>query len=131
MISIGEINIHVTDFDRALRFWSDALGLPIADAVRHPTAASARLDFDDGSPSLRVNWPADPLPSDSLAPPPPPRISFDLTTDDFDATLARLLEAGGSLVGGVERLENLRVATVADPDGNAFELVEVPEGPPE
>ncbi len=127
MISIGEINIPVTNFDRALRFWSQGLGLPVADEVRHATAASARLDFSDGSPSLRLNWPADPVPAEDMPLGAASRITFDVTTSDFDAVLERLLAAGGVLIGGVECLDGVRVASLADPDGNAFELVEVPD----
>ena len=52
---------------------------------------------------------------------------FDVTTTEFDEALMRLLEHGGRLVDEVESYSDLRVATMADPDGNVFELLEIVE----
>lgn len=131
MLSIGEINIHVSDFERAVAFWADGLGLTVAEREEWPGNAHARLDFEDGSPSIRLIWPAAawiggerPLYGAR------PQISFDVATDRFEETLARVAEHGGEIVGEIQQFENQRTAQIADPDGNVFELVEIPRAKP-
>lgn len=127
MLSIGEINVYVSDFRRALRFWAAGLGLEVGESDELSHSAHARLDFADGSPSIRLFWPASPWPpGERPAYATRPMIGFDVTTSDFDALLQRLIESGGSLVGEVQQLDGMRYVFVADPDGNTFELVEVP-----
>ncbi len=127
MNSIGEINIYVSDFQRSLRFWSEGLSLEIGEREELSHTAHARLDFADGSPSLRLFWPARPWPAEAR-----PEygertmVGFDVTTDDFEATLERLVTAGGALAGEVQEFHGQRYVLVEDPDGNTFELVEVP-----
>jgi catechol 2,3-dioxygenase-like lactoylglutathione lyase family enzyme len=60
-----------------------------------------------------------------------PAVRFDITASDFDATLVRLLEHGGRQVDETESYNGLRGVTVADPDGNLFELLEITEPPGE
>ena len=127
MFSIGEINVFVTDLERALKFWSDGLQLDIAEKEQLAHSAYARLDFADGSPPIRLfasaaPWPPGERPAYGTH----PMIAFDLVTADIDAALARLIECGGSKAGEVEVYENTRCVFVNDPDGNTIELVEVP-----
>lgn len=126
MLFVGDIHVYVSDFTLALRFWADGLGLEIAEQEVSTHAAYARLDFPDGGSSLRLIGPVEPWDPD-LRPDPDvyPGVRFDVTTSDFDATLARLLEHGGRQVGEVESYNELRCVTVADPDGNVFELLEI------
>lgn len=127
MFSIGEINVFVTDLERALRFWSDGLQLDIAEKEQLAHSAYARLDFADGSPPIRLFASADPWPpGERPAYGTRPMIAFDLVTADIDAALARLIECGGSKAGEVEVYEGVRCVFVSDPDGNTIELVEVP-----
>lgn len=128
MICIGDIHIYVSEFERALRFWAEGLRLDVAEQEQTDASAFARLDFPDGGPSLRLIGPvrpweegARPMTGDR------PTIRFDVMTTEFDETLTRLLEHGGTQEGQIERYEQLRIVTVADPDGNTFELLEVPE----
>ncbi|MBW7906446.1 MAG: VOC family protein [Phycisphaerae bacterium] len=126
MVSIGDIHIYVTDFELALRFWADGLGLEVAEREISRASGWARLDFSDGG-SIRLLGPVDPW--EPGARPPlgtRPTIRFDLTTTDFDLALSRALEHGGSREGEVETYNGLRVVTIADPDGNTFELIELP-----
>jgi predicted enzyme related to lactoylglutathione lyase len=57
-------------------------------------------------------------------------VRFDITASRFDATLLRLLEHGGEQLGEIESYEGQRIVAVADPDGNSFDLIEVPEDAP-
>ena len=129
MFSVGEINIFVTDLEPALKFWAEGLQLDVAEKEQLEHTAYARLDFADGSPSIRIfaqadAWRAGERPVYGTR----PMIAFDVTTTDFDAALARLIEFGGSKAGEVEVYDGVRCVFVADPDGNTIELVEVPAG---
>jgi catechol 2,3-dioxygenase-like lactoylglutathione lyase family enzyme len=126
MLSIGEINLFVSDFRRALRFWAEGLGLEVAEREELSHTAHARLDFADGSPSLRLFWPVPAWP-DRERPEygERPMIGFDVITDEFDERLERLVSAGGVLAGEIQDFQGQRYVFIADPDGNTFELVEV------
>ncbi len=128
MLFIGDIHVYVSDFALALRFWAEGLGLEVIEKEVSPHSAYARLDFPDGGPSLRLLGPVDPWQPDEQPPPDTrPGVRFDITTSDFDAVLARLLECGGRQVDEIESYEHLRGVTIADPDGNLFELLEIKE----
>lgn len=128
MICIGDIHIYVSDFERAIRFWAEGLRLDVAEQEQTEASAFARLDFPDGGPSVRLIGPVEPW-EEGARPKTGerPTIRFDVMTTEFDETLTRLLEHGGSQEGQVESYNDLRIVTVADPDGNTFELLEVPE----
>ena len=128
MLFIGDIHIYVSRFALALRFWAEGLDLHVIEKEVSPHSAYARLDFPDGGPSIRLLGPVDPWQPDEQPPSDTrPGVRFDITTSDFDAVLARLLECGGRQVDEIESYENLRGVTIADPDGNLFELLEIRE----
>ncbi len=127
MLEPGDIHIYVTDVARAVRFWADGMQLEIAEKEITAHSGFARLDFPGGLMSLHLVGPVDPWIADQR----PehgtrPSISFDVATDDFDATLVRLIENGGTQLGEIETYNALRVVSIADPDGNIFELLEIP-----
>lgn len=128
MLAIGDIHVYVSDFFAALRFWGDGLGLTIRQREETPHSAFAQLDFPDGGPSIRLfggigAWEPGTRPSPGSR----PTVRFDVTTSTFDETLVRLLENGGEQSGEIESYESQRIVTIADPDGNTFDLIEVPE----
>ena len=128
MLFIGDIHIYVSDFTLALRFWADGLGLEVIEQEIGRSSAYARLDFPDGGPSVRLLGPVEPWDPDRQTPPGLyPGVRFDVTASDFDATLVRLMEHGGRQVDEIETYNNLRTVTIADPDGNLFELLEIDE----
>ena len=125
---IGDIHVYVSDFPLALRFWADGLGLEVAEKEVTRHSAYARLNFPDGGSSIRLLGPVEPWPDRNRPPAGTnPTIGFDVTTDDFDATLVRLIENGGQQIDEIETYNELRAVTVADPDGNTFELLEIEE----
>lgn len=127
-IGVGDIQVYVSDFERALRFWSEGLGLPVADKEIEDGGGFARLEFPQGGPSLNLVGPVDAWDEEDYpAPGSRPSVVFDVLATDFDATLARLVACGGVQDGSVENFNGLRVVTVIDPDGNAFDLVEIKE----
>lgn len=127
MLAIGDIQIFVTDFERALKFWTEGLGLRVAEKEVTAHSAYARLEFPDGGPALDLLAPAEPWePGTRPEPGSRPGVAFDITTSDFDDTLVRLIEFGGRQVGQIETYNDLRLATIADPDDNTFDLLELP-----
>lgn len=127
MLSIDVIRVYVADFNAALAFWSAGLGLSVAESDLDSAAPFAILESSAGPPAIHlVGGAARPLDQ----PPDPgsrPGIYFDVVTTDFDDTLVRLLENGGRRLGAVEEHQNTRVVSIADPDGNAFDLYEIPK----
>lgn len=126
MLFVGDVHIYVCDFTLALRFWADGLGLQVAEKEVSAHSAYARLDFPDGGSSLRLMGPVDEWPEAAR----PelgtcPAVTFDITTSRFDAVLVRLIEHGGRQVDEIETYNSLRAVTIADPDGNTFELLEI------
>jgi catechol 2,3-dioxygenase-like lactoylglutathione lyase family enzyme len=126
MLCVGDIHLYVSELPTALRFWGDGLGLTLAEKEVSPNSFFARLDFPDGGPSLRLFGPVTPWPPGAR---PPygtrPTVRFDVTTDDFDGVLVRLIECGGEKVDEIDVFNGLRTVTIADPDENTFELLEL------
>lgn len=130
MLAIGEVYIHVSDFKAAMTFWTRGVGLAVSECESSKAAAFAVLDFPSGGPSLRllsgaVPWPTGQCPEPGVR----PGVRFDIMTDGFDDVLLRVLEHGGTQAGMIETYQGLRVVTIADPDGNTFELIESPDTP--
>lgn len=128
MLSIGDIHIYVTDITAALRFYGDGMALQVIEREISAHSGYATLESPDGGPALRLIGTVDPWPPDAR----PergtrPAVGFDVTTTTFDETLVRLTEHGGTQVDEIEIYNELRVVAVADPDGNVFELIELPE----
>lgn len=126
MLALGDVHIYVSDFERSLEFWGEGLGLKILEKEVSPNAAYAMLEFSGGG-ALRLFGPVEPWTGTE----PPlsgtyPSIRFDVVTDQFERTLVRLLEHHGRQLDEIETYDNLRVVSVADPDGNSFELLEIP-----
>ncbi|MBI5865417.1 MAG: VOC family protein [Planctomycetes bacterium] len=128
MLSIGDIHVYVSDFAVALRFWCDGIGLTLVEHEPSAACPYALLEFPDGGPGLRLFGGVKPW-SEKERPPvgTRPTIRFDVATSDFDGILAAVLEFGGQQVDEIEEYSGMRVVTLADPDGNTFEVVEVPE----
>jgi len=128
MLFIGDVHIYVSDFTLALRFWADGLGLEVAEKEVSASSAYARLNFPDGGSSIRLLGPVAPCDPDVQPPPGQyPTVRFDITTTNFDDVLVRLIEHGGQQVDEIESYNDLRIVTIADPDGNLFELLEIEE----
>lgn len=129
MLFLGDVHIYVNNFEAALDFWTAGFGLQITEREVTEHSSYALLDFPDGGPSLRIFWPADP---EGTAPGAGTslrqNVMFDIATTEFDDVLVKCLEAGGTQLDKIETYEGTRVVSVADPDGNLFELYEAPPG---
>jgi predicted enzyme related to lactoylglutathione lyase len=128
MLSIGDLHIFVHDFNLALRFYTEGLGLTVAEKEISSASAFALLEFPAAGPAVRLFGGAEPWPEGTRpAVGSRPTVRFDVIASDFDTTLVNLIEHGGRQVGEIETYGSSRVVTIADPDGNTFELLEVPE----
>jgi predicted enzyme related to lactoylglutathione lyase len=128
MLMIGDVHVYVTDMVLALRFYAEGLQFTVAEKEISPHAGYARLDCPEGGPSIQLTGLVDPYPEGQRPEPASrPEVRFDLTTTTFNDTLARILEHGGKQLGEVEVFNELHVVTIADPDGNPIELLEVSE----
>lgn len=126
---IGEITIFCTDLERSLRFWSAGAGMKVVERNLRDHTGYVVLEFAEGGAALVLMAPVDPWeqgrrPEHGAC----PQVSFNLYAEDFDGALARLSEQGGSQVGDIESYAEARSVTIADPDGNTFDLYEVREG---
>lgn len=128
MRAIGDVHVFVHDFTAAMTFYSTGLELEVIEKEVSDASAYALLEFPDGGPAIRLFAGVDPW-AEGERPElgSRPTVRFDLLTSDFDDTLVRLLEHGGQQVGEIESYNDLRGVTIADPDGNTFELLETVE----
>ena len=86
------IDCRTDDLDSAARFWSRALGLPVADPDSGGTGQYA--EFGDAPGGLHVE--VQKVEHES-------RVHLDIEADDIDAEAARLEALGATRVGFVKR----------------------------
>ena len=109
---------YVRDMDRACAFYRDALGLQEAPTPGSGSPGWNTFDCEGLILALHI------LPAGDSAEGPLPHAGLNLEVDDLDSAVEELQAAGGELRalheagGGIP----VRVAEVADPDGNGFEL---------
>ena len=106
-LNLGMINFDAADPAPLARWWADQLGGEVAD----PYDGSFLL-VTGGPVILAFQQVGDPTPGKN-------KLHLDLTADDLDAEVDRLVAAGAALVGR-RGDESFRWVTLADPDGNEF-----------
>jgi predicted enzyme related to lactoylglutathione lyase len=109
------ISIYGTSFDAAdaaaiAAFWGEALGRTVNPGA---TSESASLAASEGRDESAIMFHRVPEPKTVKN-----RLHLDLVTADFDAELARLLKLGATALATFERW-----TTLADPEGNEFDLI--------
>lgn len=113
-IWIGSIVIDCTDFDRMYGFWREVLHYVPRDP---PEAGWVVLKDPEGKgPNLSLNR-SNEGPLDDY------RLHLDLYVMDPHGELGRLLKLGARLVQPAQAGKDY--VTLADPDGNLFDLVDV------
>jgi hypothetical protein len=109
------ISIYGTSFDAAdaaaiATFWGEALGRAVnPGATRDSASLAARGGADE--PPIMFHGVPEPKAVKN-------RLHLDLITADFDAELARLSKLGATEVATFEHW-----TTLADPEGNEFDLI--------
>ena len=111
---IGDLNVHVHDFERALAFYRDALGFRLESA--DPGFSYARFD-DGGMPLAVAAGPAQGGPhQDRLT-------GIGIVVPDVEAAYAELKAKGVRFTMEPSRQPwGGYMAMFADPDGNVFYL---------
>ena len=109
------ITIYATSFDAldaaaVASFWAQALGRDVSPGATRESASVAPRQGSSEMPILFHGVPEDKTVKN--------RLHLDLLTDDFDAELARLRALGATEVATFPRW-----TTLADPEGNEFDLV--------
>ena len=108
-LSLGMITIDTTDASRLAAWWAEQTG----SRVVQDFGGGYLILAGGGLPALLAfQQVGDPTPGKN-------KVHLDLSADDLDAEVDRLLGAGASLVGR-RGDDNFRWVTLADPDGNEF-----------
>jgi len=115
----GNTSVYISDMDRAIAFYRDAMGLGLRTRIGDEWA-----EIDAGNGLVIGLHPARPP-----ATPPPGAggaINIELkVTKALEDVVARLKERGVSFNGPIQNYENVRLASFSDPDGNALLLAQV------
>jgi catechol 2,3-dioxygenase-like lactoylglutathione lyase family enzyme len=108
MISGGNVTVMVRDFDRALRFYTETLGLNLLYLAGKSLTIGIHLWSGRG-----------PAPGAASG------LSIGFTVDAIDRAIASLSGRGVTFSGPIQDNDNVKLAFFADPDGNPLYLCEV------
>ena len=110
-LSLGMITLDTTDALTLARWWADQVG---GTVTQENDGWFVVVECGDGSPMLAFQKVDAPTPGKN-------RMHLDLSAPDLEGEVARLVEAGATLIG--DRSEGgMRWFTMADPDGNEFDV---------
>jgi len=109
----------VSDLEKAITFYRDALGLPLIE--RDKTCAL----FDAGNGALFELWPTG-VASSSAKTPLQQSLRIALRVDDLNDAVSKLKGRGVRFTGEIDEYEGTRWINFIDPEGNRLELKEVP-----
>jgi hypothetical protein len=114
-VRLGNITFDCHDALVVGRFWSAALGRPLAE-VPEPSEHFATIGAIDHDPGDAPQWLFAKVPEQKVA---KNRVHLDLVADDREQEIARLVELGATR--GADHDEYGHSWTVmADPEGNEF-----------
>lgn len=135
MPALDHIGLSVADLDAQAAWYADALGLTLLPQATNPALgvrARYLLDTEHGwalellervgsRPGLHATNPSDAILTRGYG-------HVCLRVDDVDAVYAELTAAGAAAIAapGASPLSGLRLAFVADPEGNLIELISRP-----
>ncbi len=117
MITSGNATVMVRDFERALRFYTETLGLRL---LYRAGQEWAEIAAGEGLTIGLHAWGGrGPEPGAASG------ISLGLTVAAIESAVAELTRRGVAFRGQVADNENVKLAFFADPDGNPLYLCEV------
>ncbi|HEX8285753.1 MAG TPA: VOC family protein [Pyrinomonadaceae bacterium] len=115
----GNASVYISDMDRAVAFYTEALGLPLRTRMG---GEWAEIDAGDG---LTIGL----HPARPPATPPPGAagaINIELRVwQPLEQIVAQLEGRGVQFNGPIQNYENVRLVSFSDPDGNAILLAQV------
>lgn len=119
MISGGTASVYVSNMDRAVAFYTDAVGLKLRNRV-----GTTWAEIDAGKGLIIGLHPASP--PDTPAAGTPGAINIELAvTEPMEVVIAALTARGVQFSGPIKEYEAVRIASFSDPDGNAIMLGQV------
>jgi predicted enzyme related to lactoylglutathione lyase len=113
--NIGMLTLHVNDFDRAVKFYRDTLGLT-PEGV-YDEAGFAEFTLKDG---VKLGIHRDDCAQIPDGRRPGGATGFYIETDDVDAKAAELKARGVTITEDVKQQSFGTTVAFADPDGNEF-----------
>jgi len=113
------VTIDAVDAERTAAFWAALLGTEIDDWI--DDGRFAFLGGREDLPVVCIQRVPEPKQGKN-------RVHIDLAVHDLDAATRRIEELGGRWLDGQDRvLDPFRWRTMADPDGNEFDIALVAE----
>ena len=123
------VNVDVDDLERAIAFYSNALGLRLERRLFNGMAAemggaSSKIYLLTHAAGRRASLGASSVRTYDRHWTP---VHLDFETDDVEASVARAVEAGAKLEGSIQSFAWGRLATLGDPFGHGFCLLQFSE----
>lgn len=124
------INIDVDDLERAVAFYRSALGLHPGRRLFAGTVAEM---LGAAAPILLLAKPQGSMASVNAAVPRDYRrhwtpVHLDFVVDDLEIAVQTALDAGATQEGGIQYFNGGRFATMSDPFGHGFCLLQLADG---
>ena len=110
------VSIDCADAATLAEFWAAALGRAVNDGASTGFAAIAADDITTSGPLLMFHQVPEPKAVKN-------RVHFDLGSPDYASEVERLIGLGATKINEVVSGDN-RWATLADPEGNEFDVVD-------
>ena len=114
-ISLYAVTWDCSNAKSQAQFWSTVLGKPVMEGATEEFAAIGLQD----PPELRPHWMFIKAPEGKVA---KNRFHPDLITGDLEAEVTRFIDAGAAKKGAFGE-NGVRWVTLADPEGNEFDVV--------
>jgi len=111
--SLGQVVVDCADAERLATFWSQLLDLPVAEGANQ-FWAMVPAPADKSLPALMFLAVEKPTPGKN-------RWHLDLFAADPEATIERALRLGATRQGDFNEYDTVWT-TLADPDGNVFDI---------
>ncbi len=119
MINGGNASVYVSDMDRAVTFWTDAVGLKLKNRV-----GTTWAEIDAGNGLIIGLHPGNP--PDTATPGAIGAINIELkVTEPMEVVVEALTQRGVEFTGPIKNYEAVRIASFYDPDRNVIVLGQV------
>ncbi len=112
--NVFAVSFDAHDAQAVASFWAAALGRTVADGA---SEGNATINADPAIPGPRIGFHQ--VPESKTV---KNRMHFDLITTDFDAEIDRLTRLGATKLNEVKN--GAHWATLADPEGNEFDVID-------
>ncbi|MEO9328835.1 VOC family protein [Gordonia aurantiaca] len=112
-LTVGMVTLDTTDPMPLARWWAEQLG---GNIIQENDGFFPVVSLGEGGPLLAFQKVDDPTPGKN-------KMHLDLTADNVDAEVARLVAAGATRIAE-RQMPGFAWVTLADPDGNEFCVAE-------